>query len=96
MRAGSLSFLLLSLAIPPPAPAVLPPGWPAYASAVVAADGSVPYEQSVRMQKVLRESEVECDLITVPDGTHGTREWDERLPGYADQVVAWLAGRMKR
>ena len=29
-------------------------------------------------------------------GTHGTREWDERLPGYADQVVAWLAERMGR
>jgi pectinesterase len=60
------------------------------------ADMSVPYEQSVRMQKTLRDAGVTCDLITVPDGTHGTREWDERLPGYADQVVAWLAGRFER
>ena len=57
---------------------------------------SVPYEQSVRMQKALRDSGVPCDLITVPDGTHGTRGWDERLPGYADRVVAWLAGRSRR
>ena len=60
------------------------------------ADMSVPYEQSVRFQKALCEAGVTCDLITVPDGTHGTREWDERLPGYADQVVAWLAARIGR
>jgi acetyl esterase/lipase len=53
-------------------------------------------EQSPRKQKALREAGVECDLITVPDGTHGTREWEERLPGWADQVVAWLAGRIER
>jgi len=56
----------------------------------------VPCEQSVRMQKTLRDAGVTCDLITVPDGTHGTREWQERLPGFADQVVAWLAERIKR
>ena len=60
------------------------------------ADMSVPYEQSVRFQKALREAGVTCDLITVPEGAHGTREWDERLPGFADQVVAWLAERIGR
>ena len=60
------------------------------------ADMSVLYEQSVRMQKALHDASVTCDLITVPDGTHGTREWDERLPGYADQVVAWLVERIGR
>jgi dipeptidyl aminopeptidase/acylaminoacyl peptidase len=57
---------------------------------------SVPFEQSVRLQKALRGAGVPCDLITVPDGTHGTREWDERLPGHADQVVAWLVARFER
>ena len=72
------------------------PGLPPFLLVHGTADMSVPYEQSVRLQKALREKGVACDLITVPDGTHGTREWDERLPGYADEVVAWLAGRIKR
>ena len=72
------------------------PGLPPFLLVHGTADMSVPYEQSVRFQKALREAGVTCDLITVPDGTHGTREWDERLPGYADQVVAWLAERIKR
>ena len=72
------------------------PGLPPFLLVHGTADMSVPYEQSVRLQKALREAGVPCDLITVPDGTHGTREWDERLPGYADQVVAWLAERIER
>ncbi len=67
------------------------PGLPPFLLVHGTADMSVPYEQSVRMQKALRDAGVACDLITVPDGTHGTRDWDERLPGWADQVVAWLA-----
>jgi dipeptidyl aminopeptidase/acylaminoacyl peptidase len=56
----------------------------------------VPCEQSVRLRKALREAGVTCDLVTVPDGTHGTRGWDERLPGYTDQVTAWLAVALER
>jgi pectinesterase len=72
------------------------PGLPPFLLVHGSADMSVPYEQSPRLQKALREQGVACELITVPDGTHGTREWDERLPGYADQVVAWLAERIGR
>ena len=72
------------------------PGLPPFLLVHGTADMSVPYEQSVRMQKALREAGVSCDLISVPDGTHGTREWDERLPGWADQVVAWLVERIER
>jgi hypothetical protein len=32
----------------------------------------------------------------VPDGTHGTRDWDEQLPGYADKVVAWIVEKLGR
>jgi pectinesterase len=60
------------------------------------ADMSVPFEQSVRLQARLREAGVACDLLTVPDGTHGTRGWQERLPGWADRVVAWLARSLGR
>ena len=60
------------------------------------ADMSVPFEQSVRLQAKLREAGVACDLLTVPDGTHGTRGWQERLPGWVDRVVAWLARSLGR
>jgi pectinesterase len=72
------------------------PGLPPFLLVHGTADMSVPYEQSVRMQKALRDKGVTCDLITVPDGTHGTRDWDDKLPGFADQVVAWLVERVGR
>jgi alpha-L-fucosidase 2 len=59
------------------------------------ADMSVPQDQSARLQKALKEAGVLCELVSVPDGTHGTRGWDERLPGWADQAVAWLAARLE-
>ena len=55
------------------------------------ADMSVPYEQSPRFQKALREAGVPCDLVTIPDGTHGTARWDGLSPGWRDEVVAWIA-----
>ena len=54
------------------------------------ADMSVPYEQSPRFQKALRAAGVACDLVTVPDGTHGTSRWDELAPGWEDEVVGWI------
>jgi pectinesterase len=54
------------------------------------ADMSVPYEQSPRFQKALREAGVSCDLVTIPDGTHGTSRWDDLAPGWSDEVVAWI------
>ena len=59
------------------------------------ADMSVPYEQSRRMQEALRAAGVPCELITVPDGTHGTRGWDPLLPTYREQVVTWMAAQLK-
>jgi acetyl esterase len=52
------------------------------------ADMSVLYEQSPRFQKTLREAGVSCDLVTIPDGTHGTARWDGLAPGWRDEVVA--------
>jgi len=60
------------------------------------ADMSVPYEQSPRFQRALREAGVSCDLVTIPDGTHGTSHWDDLAPGWRDQVVAWIARSLGR
>jgi dipeptidyl aminopeptidase/acylaminoacyl peptidase len=57
---------------------------------------SVPYEQSPRLQKALRGVGVPCDLVTVPDGTHGTSRWDELAPGWEGEVVAWIAKALGR
>jgi pectinesterase len=60
------------------------------------ADMSVPYEQSPRFQTALREAGASCDLVTIPDGTHGTSRWDELAPGWRDEVVAWIAKTLGR
>jgi len=70
------------------------PGLPPFLLTHGTADMSVPQDQSLRLQKALRDAGVPCELVSVPDGTHGTRTWDERLPGWADQIVAWLCTRL--
>jgi pectinesterase len=70
------------------------PGLPPFLLVHGTADMSVPYEQSPRLQKALREAGVSCDLVTVPDGTHGTSRWDELAPGWEDEVVAWIVNAL--
>jgi alpha-L-fucosidase 2 len=53
-------------------------------------DQSVPYQQSVEMQKRLRSVGVPCDLMTIEGGVHGMLYWDKVAPGYQERVVAWL------
>jgi acetyl esterase/lipase len=72
------------------------PGLPPFLLVHGTADMSVPYEQSPRFQKALREAGVPCDLVTVPDGTHGTSRWDGLAPGWRDEVVAWIAKTLGR
>ena len=71
------------------------PGLPPFLLVHGTADMSVPFDQSARYQKALADAGVPCDLVSVPDGTHGTGRWDETLPGWADQVAAWLCARLK-
>jgi acetyl esterase len=58
-------------------------------------DAQVPFEQSPRFQKQMRAEGNTCDLITIPDGAHGMGQWDERLPGWKDQLVDWLKKTLK-
>jgi acetyl esterase/lipase len=71
------------------------PGLPPFLLVHGTADMSVPYEQSLRLREALRGADVPCTLVTVPDGTHGTRGWSRTLPGWRDQVVAWLAAALR-
>ena len=35
-------------------------------------------------------------MITIPGGAHGMGQWDERLPGWKDQLVDWLKKTLTR
>jgi dipeptidyl aminopeptidase/acylaminoacyl peptidase len=62
---------------------------------VIERDDRVPFEQSPRFQKQMRAAGNTCDPITIPGGAHGMGQWDERLPGWKDQLVDWLKKTLK-
>jgi alpha-L-fucosidase 2 len=66
------------------------PGLPPFLLLHGDADKTVPFPTSINFQARLRAAGVTCDLITIPSGPHGLLTWDKHLPGYADQMVAWL------
>ena len=53
-------------------------------------DPTVPFEQSTRFQKQMKDMGNQCDLITIPDGVHGMGGWDKLNSDYREQLVAWL------
>lgn len=59
-------------------------------------DAQVPYEQSVQMQKRLKELGVRCDLFTVQDGAHGMGSWD-KLPSqeWKTYLLSWLKSTLR-
>lgn len=56
------------------------------------ADRLVPFEQSERMCRAMREAGASCELFAVPGGGHGLRWWDhdEALSGYKRMMTEWL------
>jgi acetyl esterase len=71
------------------------PGLPPFLLLHGTADEQVPYEQSPRFQKALRDAGDTCDLITIPGGRHGMGSWDAAHPEYKQQVVDWLRKTLK-
>src|SRR5262249_8344655 len=53
-------------------------------------DPTVPYEQSVRFQKQMRDAGNVCDLVTVAGGVHGMGGWAKLGSDYQQQMIAWL------
>ena len=58
-------------------------------------DPTVPFEQSTRFQKQMKEIGNQCDLITIPEGVHGMGAWDKLNSDYKEQLVAWLKTTLK-
>jgi alpha-L-fucosidase 2 len=55
-------------------------------------DESVPFTESTNLQDALKKAGVRADLITIPNGLHGTWTWPS-LPGVPDwehQMTQWL------
>jgi acetyl esterase len=57
-------------------------------------DDKVPYEQSPRFQKRMKELGNTCDLITIPGGSHGMGGWDKLGSRYAERMIEWLKQEM--
>lgn len=58
-------------------------------------DMSVLYNWSPLFQAKLKAAGVACDLITIPDGTHGMARWESFAPEYKTQVADWIAARLR-
>ncbi len=58
-------------------------------------DPTVPFEQSARFQKQMKDLGNQCDLITIPDGVHGMGGWDKLNSDYREQLVVWLKTTLK-
>ena len=58
-------------------------------------DDKVPYEQSVRFQKKMKDAGNVCDLITINDGGHGMGGWDKFGSTYVKDMIEWLRKTMK-
>ena len=58
-------------------------------------DPTVPFEQSPRFQKQMKDMGNQCDLITIPDGVHGMGSWDKLNSDYRVQLIAWLKTTLK-
>lgn len=58
-------------------------------------DPTVPYEQSLRFQRQMKDAGNICDLITVPEGGHGMGGWDKLGSDYQEQMITWLQKKLK-
>ncbi len=58
-------------------------------------DPTVPFEQSTRFQKQMKDLGNQCDLITISEGVHGMGGWDKLNSDYREQLVAWLKTSLK-
>lgn len=59
-------------------------------------DEYIPFTEATNLQAALRKVGVKCDIIRIPNGTHGTGGW-HRLPHVPDwerQMVEWLNAKL--
>jgi alpha-L-fucosidase 2 len=55
-------------------------------------DEYIPFAEATNLQTALRNAGVKCEIIRIPNGTHGTGAW-HTIPGVPDwerQMIEWL------
>ena len=55
-------------------------------------DEYIPFSEATNLQTALRNVGVKCEIVRIPNGTHGTGAW-HTIPGVPDwerQMVEWL------
>ena len=70
------------------------PGLPPFLLVHGTGDMSVLYNWSPLFQSKLKAAGVSCDLITIPDGTHGMAGWENIAPDYKEKVADWIAEKL--
>ena len=59
------------------------------------ADQVVPFEQSRRMCRAIRDAGGKCDLLAVKGGEHGVRRWESAgLTSYKRIMIDWIQKRL--
>jgi len=59
-------------------------------------DEYIPFSEATNLQAALKNVGVECDIIRISGGRHGTGEWN-KLPGVPDwerQMVEWMNAKL--
>jgi alpha-L-fucosidase 2 len=61
-------------------------------------DEYIPFSEDTNLQAALRKVGVRCDIIRIPNGSHGTGNWHTLpdVPDWEHQMVEWLNTRFSR
>lgn len=61
-------------------------------------DEYIPYSEDTNLQAALHKAGVQCDIIRIPGGKHGTGSWHKlpNVPDWEREMVEWLNARFNR
>ena len=59
-------------------------------------DEYIPFSEATNLQAALKEVGVQCDIIRIPGGKHGTWGWNSlpEVPDWEREMTAWLNRRL--
>jgi acetyl esterase/lipase len=66
------------------------PGLPPFLLINGSADKTVPFGQTENFTKALQAANVDCTLISIPEGQHRIADWKKFTPDWQQQLVKWL------
>ena len=70
------------------------PGLPPFYLIQGNADKSVYYEQTAEFQTQLQAAGVDCEMLTITNGTHRIADWNKSDPDWQGKLTAWLAKKL--